>query len=68
MTKSDSAQVTWDPQKKSWQIRIRIGEEVIKRPAKSSADASEDVLRTMAVQIAQDEGYDLDPAKVTISK
>jgi hypothetical protein len=69
MNKADSVQVTWDTQKKGWQIRIKIGEEVIKRPAaKTASDAAEDVLRSMAVKMAQDEGYDLDPSKVTITR
>jgi hypothetical protein len=68
MTKADNAQVTWDPQKKGWVIRIRIGEEVIKRPSKSSSDTSEELLRSTAVQVALDEGYELDPAKVAISR
>ena len=69
MTKADKAQVSWDPQKKKWQIRITIGEEVIKRPAADkSPDANEEVLRSTAVQTAMDEGYELDPANVTISR
>ena len=40
MTKASNAQVTWDPGKKVWQVRIQIGAEVVKRPA---ADAGRDV-------------------------
>jgi hypothetical protein len=69
MAKADNAQVTWETQKKSWQIRIRVGAEVIRRPAASTAaDAAEEALRSMAVKVAQDEGYDLDPSKVTITR
>lgn len=70
MTKADTAQATWDSGKKVWQIRIKIGEEVIKRPAAKTArlDVGEDVLRSMAVKLAQDEGYDLDPSNVTITR
>ena len=32
MIKADSADVHWDPQKKTWRVRIRFGGEVIKRP------------------------------------
>jgi hypothetical protein len=68
-TKADTAQATWDSGKKVWQIRIKIGEEVIKRPAaKTALDVGEDVLRSMAVKLAQDEGYDLDPSNVTITR
>lgn len=69
MAKADNAQVTWETQKKGWQIRIQVGAEVIRRPAsKTGQDANEELLRSMAVKVAQDEGYDLDPAKVTISR
>jgi hypothetical protein len=69
MRKADQAQVTWDTGKKVWRIRIRIGEEVIKRPAdKTRLDVAEDVLRSMVVKVAQDEGYDLDPSHVTITR
>jgi len=66
MTKAAQAQVSWDSQKKSWQIRIQMGEEVIKRPAKAAADAADDTLRSLAVTIAQDEGYEIDASKVTV--
>jgi hypothetical protein len=69
MTKVDKAQVTWDAEKKMWRVRMQIGEEVIKRPAgKTPADAADDTLRSLAVKTAQDEGYELDPAQVTITR
>jgi hypothetical protein len=66
MTKAAQAQVSWDSQKKSWTVRIQMGEEVIKRPAKAAADAADDTLRSLAVSIAQDEGYEIDAATVMI--
>ena len=66
MTKPAQAQVSWDSQKKSWQVRIQIGEEVIKRPAKVAANASDETLRALAVALVQDEGYAVDAAQVTI--
>ncbi len=71
MIKADSAAVQWDPQKKTWRVRIQIGEEVIKRPAgdhKVPHDAADEKLRTLAVQTAQGDGYELDPAAVTIAR
>lgn len=71
MIKADNAVVIWDPQKKTWRIRIHIGEEVIKRPAtdhKVPREAGDDALRTLAVETAQDDGYELDPATVSISR
>ncbi len=71
MTKADSAAVSWDPQKKVWRVRIQVGEEVIKRPVehkRATRDAAEDVLRSLAIETAQADGYDLDPATVTIAR
>ena len=69
MRNADKAQVAWDAGKKVWRVRIQIGEEVIKRPAgKTPADAGDDALRTLAVKTAEDEGYELDPAQVTITR
>ena len=69
MTKANNAQVTWDAGKKVWQVRIQVGAEVVKRPAaKAGFDLGEEALRSMALKIAEDEGYELDPAKVTISR
>ena len=66
MTKTAQAQVSWDSQKKSWQVRIQIGEEVIKRPAKVDANAADETLRALAVTMGQDEGYQIDASQVTI--
>jgi hypothetical protein len=71
MIKADSAAVQWDPQKKTWRVRIQIGEEVIKRPAgnhKVPHDAPEEKLRTLAVETAAGDGYELDPAAITIAR
>jgi hypothetical protein len=69
MRDADKAQVAWDSDKKVWRVRIQIGEEVIKRLAgKTPADAADDALRSLAVEIATDEGYGLDPAQVTITR
>ena len=69
MTKANNAQVTWDSGKRAWQIRIQIGGEVVKRPAeKGGRDVAEEDLRSTAVKIAQDEGYELDPSTVTITR
>ncbi|MGE5569066.1 MAG: hypothetical protein ACM3S5_08525 [Rhodospirillales bacterium] len=71
MIKADSADVHWDPQKKTWRVRIRFGEEAIKRPAKDHKiprDAADEALRNLAVQTARGDGYELDPATITISR
>ena len=71
MTKADRAEVRWDLQKKRWHIRIQVGEEVIKRAAPGSKlgrDAGDEVLRSMAVETAHSDGYELDPAAVMIAR
>jgi hypothetical protein len=69
MLKADKAVVNWEPAKKQWVIRLQSGEEVIKRPApKTPRDATDDVLRSLAVTTAQDEGYELDASSVTVAR
>jgi len=69
MLKAEKTSVTWDAAKKSWHVRLQIGEEVIKRPlAKTPQDATEEVLRSMAVAAAGDEGYQVEPAQVDIQR
>src|ERR1700730_11852478 len=65
--KAEKTTVNWDPAKKEWHVRIQIGEEVIKRAlSKTPQDASEDVLRSKAVETAKEEGYKMDGARVHI--
>ena len=69
MDKANGAKVEWDSAKKRWEVHIEIGAEVIKRPlAEATVEAGEDAIRSAAVAIAIDEGYDLDPATVEIAK
>ena len=74
MTPADRAEIVWlniDRKKRGWQIRLYIGEEVIKyRPPVAATDpsASEESLRSAAVEAARLDGYDLNPAAVTIQR
>ncbi len=69
MLKAEKASVDWDPGKRQWRVRVQIGEEVIKRPLpKTPQDASEDVLRSRAVETAKDEGYEVDAAQIAIKR
>ena len=69
MLKAEKATVNWDPAKKQWHVRVQIGGEVVKRAlSKTPHDASEDVLRSRAVETAKDEGYDVDAAQVAITR
>ena len=69
MVRADTAAVSWDAQRKCWVIRLQVGEEVIKRPVPNVArDVNDEVLHSMAVKTANDEGYELDPASVTVTR
>ena len=67
MLRADSAKMQWDSVKKQWHVEIQIGSEVIKRPPLKCLEATaDDPLRVRAVEIAKDEGYELDSARVSI--
>jgi hypothetical protein len=69
MLKADSATVSWDTDRKAWRVRIQVGEEVIKRPCKKvKHDADDASLRTVALETARDEGYEIEPSTVTIAR
>jgi hypothetical protein len=69
MLKADNAVVNWDAARKRWVIRLQSGEEVIKRPApKTPRDASDDLLRSLAVTTAKEDGYELDDSRVTVAR
>jgi hypothetical protein len=68
MLSADSAEVQWDTEKKHWSVRVKIGEEVIRRPIpKIPKSAGDDELRSAAVESAKADGYDVDPGKVAIA-
>jgi len=67
MLRASSAKVDWDSAKKQWHVQIHVGAEVIKRHVKDQPQgAADEALRSEAVTVAKDEGYDLDPTKVEI--
>jgi hypothetical protein len=67
MIKANDAKVEWNPEKKHWQVVIHMGAEVIRRQCdKTPRDAAESALRELAIRTARDEGYDLDPSRVSI--
>lgn len=69
MLKADNAAVRWEPAKKHWVIRVQSGAEVINRPApKTPHDANDDLLRSLAVATANDEGFELDTSSVTVTR
>jgi hypothetical protein len=65
--KASSARVEWDSAKKRWEVHIYVGAEVIKRPLPGQTlESGEDAVRRQAVEVALDEGYELDPQNVEI--
>jgi len=67
MLKATKATVDCDKDKNHWRVRVQVGEEVIKRTlADVPQGATDDVLRHKAVEDAQEEGYEVDPASVSI--
>jgi hypothetical protein len=69
MTRADKAEVVWDGEKKTWRVRVQIGEEVIKRSLEGQGqNADEASLRAAALSAVKDDGYELDPGKVTVTR
>ena len=67
MIPANEAKVEWNAAKKQWQVVITVGSEVIRRPCpKQTHEAGDADLRTVAVQTAKDEGYDIDAAQVAV--
>src|SRR5216684_3010292 len=65
---ADRVEVSWDPGKSKWLVRIQSGEEVIRRYCNASKNADEQALRATAEQTVRDEGYQLAPSGVTIRR
>ena len=64
--RADHVELSWGPDKKKWLVRIRVGEEVIRRHCSAPRDAAEQRLRSEAEQTVRDEGYEADPAQISI--
>jgi len=66
--RADHVEVSWDADKSNWLVRIKSGEEVIRRHCKLPKDADEQSLRVAAQKVVQDEGYELDVAELGIRR
>jgi hypothetical protein len=66
--RADRVDVSWDNDKANWVVRMAAGEEVIRRHCKMAKDADEAALRSAAQKTVQDEGYELDPASISIQR
>jgi hypothetical protein len=65
---ADQVEVSWDAGKSKWLVRIVNGEEVIRRYCNLPKDADEKALGTAAQKTVQDEGYEADPAVVSVRR
>jgi len=65
---ADRVEVLWDSAKSKWLVRIEAGDEVLRRPFSASKNADDQSLRTEALKLVQDEGYQADAAKITLSR
>ena len=65
---ADRVEISWDPGKSKWLVRIQNGEEVIRRYCDAPKNADEPTLRSAAEKTVREEGYDSNPAKVTIRR
>jgi len=69
MVKASGVEVLFDAQKKSWVVRIQAGEEVIRRTCKNSkGNLTDEELRSLALQTARDDGYELQPGAVVVKR
>jgi len=66
--RADHVEVSWDADKSNWLVRIKRGEEVIRRHWKLPKDADEQSLRAVTQQVGQDEGYELDVTELLIRR
>jgi hypothetical protein len=65
---ADRVEVSWDPGKSKWLVRIQSGEEVIRRHCNVPRGADEPTLRAAAEKTVRDEGYQPSPAAITIRR
>jgi hypothetical protein len=66
--RADQVEASWDSVKKKWLLRIRVGEEVVRRYSDAPKTADEETLKSVAQKILQDEGYEPDPKELNIRR
>jgi hypothetical protein len=64
--KVDNAEFSWDQSARKWLLRIKIGEEVIRRQCPAPKDADDAQLRSLAEKSIRDDGYEADSTPITI--
>jgi hypothetical protein len=66
--RADQVEVSWDAGKAKWLVRIVNGEEVIRRYCNLPKTADEQTLGAAAQKTVQEEGYEADPALVSVRR
>ena len=66
--RADGAEVSWDAGKSKWLVRIKSGEEVIRRYCDAPKNANETSLRSAVQKTLNDEGYEADQAQILINE
>ena len=64
--RADGAEVSWDAAKSKWLVRIKSGEEVIRRHCDAPKNADAASLRSAVQKTLADEGYEADPTRILI--
>ena len=66
--RADEVEASWDASKNSWLLRIRMGEEVIRRHCDAAKNADDEIVKSLAQKTLQDEGFDAEPAELKIRR
>jgi hypothetical protein len=66
--RADRVELSWDPTKSNWLVRVVSGEEVIRRHCSLPKDADQQALRSAVTQTLRDEGYDPEVSTVNIQR
>ncbi len=66
--RADRVDVSWDSGKSKWVVRSQSGGEVIRRQTSAPKNADEQALRTAAQKTLVDEGYEAEPAQISVSR
>lgn len=64
--RADRVEVSWDPGKSNWLVRVETGEEVIRRHANAPKSADQTALEAAARSILKDEGYEPDGVEIRV--
>jgi hypothetical protein len=66
--RADEVEASWDAAKNSWLLRIRMGEEVLRRHCAAARNADDGILKSLAQKTLQDEGFEPEPAELRIRR